>query len=99
MDGSGANVSLEDLEISQIEELESANIENLTTCSCRGNCLREKGRKYCPCKSNNHYCTTACHGDYSELCLNHRRAQESNSDDTTVSVFIYSTILVCLYVF
>ena len=89
---------LEEPEINQIEELASvANLENLTTCSCRGNCLRESGRNFCPCRSLNHYCSSTCHDGNSSLCLNNRRAQESNSDDTgtdtTVSTFVASSQL------
>ena len=60
---------LEELEINQIEELASvANLENLTTCSCRGNCLRESGRNFCPCRSLNHYCSSTCHDGNSSPC-------------------------------
>ena len=35
--------SLEELEINEIEERASVpNFENLTTCSCRSNCIRER---------------------------------------------------------
>ena len=45
--------SLEELEINEIEERASVpNFENLTTCSCRSNCIRERGRNFCPCKAN-----------------------------------------------
>ena len=35
--------SLEELEINEIEERASVpNFENVTTCSCRSNCIRER---------------------------------------------------------
>ena len=53
--------TLEELEINQIEELASvANLENLTTCSCRAKCLRESGRNFSPCRSLNNYSSNAC---------------------------------------
>ena len=40
--------SLEELEINEIEERASVpNFENLTTCSCRSNCILERGRNFC----------------------------------------------------
>ena len=43
------NSTLEDLEIDQMEQLASDSyFDNNTTCSCRGNCLRERGRNFCP---------------------------------------------------
>jgi hypothetical protein len=84
---------LEELDISQIENIASIpNIDNIAICSCRGNCIRERGRNFCPCKSINQYCSSACH-EGNSLCLNNRRAQESDSDDSTVS---FSLILVLL---
>ena len=49
--------SLDDCEASAIEGAAAvSNLDNiLTTCSCRGYCLREKGRNYCPCKSINNF--------------------------------------------
>ena len=44
--------TVEELEISQIGEHASVpNFDNVTTCSCRGNCIWERGRNFCPCKS------------------------------------------------
>ena len=86
--------SLEELEINEIEERASVpNFENLTTCSCRSNCIRERGRNFCPCRSQGQYCSSVCH-DGNSLCLNNRRALESNSDDSSVSFFAIF-LLVC----
>ena len=78
--------TVEELEISQIEELASVpNFDNLATCSCHGNCIRERGRNFCPCKSLNQHCSSLCHvGNH--MCLNNRRAEESNSDNSSSSV-------------
>ena len=80
--------SLEDLEISQIEELARLpNVDNITTCRGRYCCLRENGRNFCPCKSMDKYCSNACHGGDLLSFMNNPRLQESDSeesDDTTV---------------
>ena len=79
------NSTLEDLEIDQMEQLASDSyFDNNTTCSCRGNCLRERGRKFV-----SNYCSSVCHNGNSDMCLNNRRVQESDSDDSSVSVFVY----------
>ena len=83
--------TVEELEISQIEELASVpNFDNVTTCFCRRNCIREIGRNFSQCKSLNQYCSSVCHGGNS-LCLNNCRSQERDSDDSSssVSFFIY----------
>ena len=80
--------SVEEYEAQVIENAAAVpNADNLTTCSCRGHCLRDKGRNYCPCKSNNSFCSSACHGEDNRLalCMNSRRVQEDDSDETTVS--------------
>ena len=79
--------TLEELEISQIEELATLpNVDNFTSCKCRGRycCLREKGRNFCPCKSMNKYCSSACqcHEEYFGGCLNSRNLLESDSDES-----------------
>ena len=84
------NSTLEDIEIDQMEQLASDSyFDNNTTCSCRGNCLRERGRNFCPCWSLSNYCSSVCHNGNSDRCLNNRRVQESDSDDSSVSVFVY----------
>ena len=86
-----ASFTLEDAEISQLENYATMpNVDNITTCKCRGRycCLRESGRNFCPCKSMNTYCSSACHCSRSGACMNNARIQESDSeesDDTTVS--------------
>jgi hypothetical protein len=75
--------SLDDFERIIVENAAALpNVDNLTTCNCRGYCLREKGQNFCPCKSFNSFCSEACHGDGFSCCMNKRRVQESDSDDT-----------------
>ena len=82
--------SLEDFEAQVIENAAAVpNVDNLTTCSCRGYCLREKGRNYCPCKSNNSFCSSACHGADYGYCMNNRRVQD-DSNETTVRLYYRS---------
>jgi hypothetical protein len=65
------------------------NVQNLTTCSCRGYCLCERGRNFCPCKSVGNHCSTACRdGNTYSSCMNSRRVHKSNSDDS-VSLLLY----------
>ena len=82
--------SLEELEINEIEERTSVpNFENLTTCSCRSNCIWERSmQKLLPGRSQGQYCASVCH-DGNSLCLNNRRAIESNSDDSSVSFLLF----------
>ncbi len=71
-----------DAERMQIEEVaQVANLDDITLCSCRGMCLREKGRNACPCKSKGQYCNSACH-DLSSACRNRRKYIESDSDSS-----------------
>ncbi|CAB4006536.1 Hypothetical predicted protein [Paramuricea clavata] len=76
--------ALEDLERSELENAaEVPNMDNnMTTCTCRGICMRERGRNFCPCKSLGSFCSSSCHGDNFGRCMNSRRAQESDSDQT-----------------
>ncbi|CAB4010988.1 Hypothetical predicted protein, partial [Paramuricea clavata] len=81
--------SLDDFERSIVENAAALpNVDNLTTCNCRGYCLREKGRNFCPCKSINSFCSEACHGDGFSCCMNNRRVQESDSDDTDSDLYM-----------
>ena len=76
------SLSLHKFEANVIESAATLpNVDNNTTCSCRGACLREKGRNYCPCRSINSFCSSACHGENFGCCMNNRRAQESDSED------------------
>ena len=86
--------TLEELEISKMEERALIpNFETLTTCSCRSNCIWERGRNFCPGRSQGQYCSSVCH-DGNSLCLNNRRAVESNSDDSLVSFFALKLSLI-----
>ncbi len=82
--------SLDEFEASVIENVAAVpNLDPNTTCSCRGHCLRENGRNYCPCRNANSLCSRACHGDDFGYCMNNRRALEDDSDDTdTVRLLI-----------
>ena len=88
--------SLEEFEVSQTEEAAALpNVDNLTICKCRGHCLKEKGRNFCPCRSLNTFCSSVCHGVIANLgcCMNNKRAQESDSENT---VSLFSTFS-CMY--
>ena len=81
--------SLEEFERNELENAAAVpNLDNMTTCSCRGLCLRERGRNFCPCKSMGSFCSNACHGDDFGTCMNNRRVQESDSDQT-VSLYLH----------
>jgi hypothetical protein len=88
--------ALEDLERSELENAaEVPNMDNnMTTCTCRGICMRERGRNFCPCKNLGSFCSSSCHGDNFGRCMNNRRAQESDSDQTVRSYF-YSARMLC----
>ena len=74
--------SLDEFEASAIENVAAIpNFDNNTTCSCRGYCLGENGRNYCPCRNANSLCSRACHGDDFGYCINNRRAIENDSDE------------------
>ena len=62
--------SLEELEISEIEQLATLpNVDNFTSCKCRGRycCLRERGQ---------------CHKEDFGRCLNSRNMYESDSEES-----------------
>lgn len=74
---------LEDFEASILENAEVVpNLDNITVCKCRGHCLREEGRNFCPCRSINTLCSSACQGEDVGSCMNKRQVQESDSDET-----------------
>lgn len=78
--------SLDEFETSVIENVAAVpNVDNITTCSCRGYCLRDKERNFCPCKSINSFCSSSCHGGDHGCCMNNRRVQENDSDETVRS--------------
>ena len=67
----------------------------MSVCSCRGACLKERGRNTCPCKSMGNYCSEACHSNVDcrkFTCMNKRRLIEGesssdSSDDSADSTF------------
>lgn len=77
---------LDDVDISEMEQIASVpNLDNCTTCSCSGFCLKMQGRNACPCRSVQLCCTRACHGDEMDRCMNIRRVVgETDSDVSTV---------------
>ena len=56
---------------------QNPNTADITVCSCIGMCLRDNGRNACPCKTIDHYCTSACHPDAEIECMNARKNLES----------------------
>ena len=78
--------SLDDLDRLEIEDVtQFPNKDNITVCSCNGLCLKDKGRNACPCKSIGQYCTSACHDQGENLCMNARRYLESDSEKSSES--------------
>ena len=83
--------TLEDFERRELETAaEVPIVDNLTICPCCGMCMRERGRNFCPCKNLGTFCSSLCHGNNFGSCLNNRRVQESNSDQT---VSLYCKLL------
>ena len=73
---------LEDFEASILENAAVVpNLDNITVCKCTGHCLRV-GRNFCPCRSINSLCSSACHGEDVGSCMNKRQVQEKDSDET-----------------
>ncbi|CAB4018175.1 Hypothetical predicted protein, partial [Paramuricea clavata] len=76
------NNTLDEIERSQIEEIAQVpNVDNMTVCSCRGMCSREKGRNACPCKGIGHYCSSVCHPE-SQSCMNRQNIESDTDEDT-----------------
>ena len=90
--------SLGDFEASAIENVAAVpNLDNITICSC-GHCLQERGR-YCPCKSANHFCSSACHEEDFGQCMNSRRVHEDpDTDDTDHTVRSFWDRFIDLYI-
>ena len=91
--------SLGDFEASAIENAVAVpNLDNIIICSY-GHCLRERGRYYCPCKSPNNFCSSACHeADFREY-MNHRRVHEdTDSGDTDHTVRSFWDRFIDLYI-
>ena len=79
--------TLEEIEQSELEQAALIpNTDNITTCSCKGICLREVGRNACPCRSRGQYCSSACHGD-NAICINNLQALESDSSTSDPSEY------------
>ena len=76
--------TLDEIEESELERAaELAYVDNITTCSCRGMCLQERGRNACPCRSVAQLCSTACHsGTGRSTCLNTNIILGENSNDS-----------------
>ena len=76
--------TLDEIEKSELERAaEFAYVDNITACSCRGMCLRERGRNACPCRSVTQLCSTACHsGTGRSACLNTNSILGENSSDS-----------------
>ena len=72
--------SLYDLERLDLEnQAKIPNKDDITVCSCRRMCTRQKWQNVCPCKAIEQYCTSACHPESKSECLNSRQFLESNS--------------------
>ena len=89
-EGLDRSFSLEELEINEIEERASVpNFENLTTCSCRSNCIPERSmQKLLPVQKSRPILFNVCH-DGNSLCLNYRSSLENKSDDSSVSFLLF----------
>ena len=73
---------IEQSKIEEIAEIPNAD-KNMTVCSCRGMCTREKGRNACPCKGIGQYCSSVCHPD-ENTCFNRRNLEiETDSSEVT----------------
>ena len=94
------SINLDDIEQCEIENSALLpNIDEVSVCSCRGACLKERGRNACPCKSLGNYCSEACHdhsnaGNSKSSCMNKRRliegessSESSDDTDTADSIF------------
>ena len=96
LEGAEESFTLEDLEISEVEQFVALpNIDNINSGTCRGHCLREKRRNFCPCRSLNNFCSRACHGEDFGQCMNNRRVQESDSDNAVSLLFFYFIHALC----
>ena len=96
MDTAGESFTVHDLEQNEIENVAAgAPRENITTCACKGICLRERGRNACPCRNLKQYCTSSCHqaGPEVHKCMNRARVlhddTDSSSTESIVSVAIF----------
>ena len=76
--------TLDDIEQSEIEQNALLpNTDEVSVCTCKGACLKERGRKACPCRSMGNYCSEACHANEENLtCMNRRRLLEGESSES-----------------
>lgn len=81
--------TLEELEISELEHAAENPNDHITSCTCRGFCLRENGRNACPCKSASNFCSSACHGEDFGTCMNNRRVLDDSDSDTVSFIAFY----------
>jgi hypothetical protein len=74
----------DEIEPSAIEEIAGVpNADkNMAVCSCRGMCLREKGRNACPCRETGLFCYSVCHPD-STSCWNWRNQSDTDNSSET----------------
>jgi hypothetical protein len=54
-------------------------------------CHRDNGRNACPCKTIDHYCTSACHPDAEIECMNARKYLESKSANRQIVISVGKT--------
>ena len=78
--------SIDDLDRLEIEEAaQFPNKNDITVCSCNGLCLKDNGRNACPCRSIDQYCTSPCHDQGENMCMNARSYLESDSEKSSES--------------
>ena len=79
--------NLDEIEVSEMEAIALLpNTSEVSVCVCRGNCLKERGRNACPCRTIGNYCSEACHSRaVYETCMNKRRLIEGESSSEITS--------------
>lgn len=96
MDDTQESITLDDIEESELQQAAQVPyVDNITTCSCRGMCLRERGRNACPCRTISQSCSSACHPD-SSACMNTNSVLGGNSSES--EEHSEESSLVCLQV-
>ena len=82
----GESFALDEIEQREIEEVAQVpHADIISVWSCRGICLRERGRNACPCKGIEQYCSSACH-PVGSTCMNKRSAIESDFESDSDSL-------------
>lgn len=103
MDDTQESLTLDDLEETELERAaQFPYVDNITTCSCRGMCLRERGRNACPCKTISQLCSKACHSERS-ACLNKNsivgddssESEDERNESASVCVPIFDALNNC----